>query len=78
MPADRIATIATSDTPPGAHATGGRAAAPDALDRIAALIAAGSLTVPLAGTYPLDRIREAVETQRAGHVHGKLVVLLDR
>ncbi|HEY0117938.1 MAG TPA: NADP-dependent oxidoreductase [Cellulomonas sp.] len=77
VPADRIATIATGEPPAGARATGGRDAAPDASARIAELVASGQLTVPIAATYPVDRVREAVEVQRDGHVHGKLVVTLD-
>lgn len=76
VPAGRIATIAAADPPAGVRATGGRAAAPDALERIAGLVATGRLTVPIEATYPLERVREAVEQQRAGHVHGKLVVTL--
>ncbi len=78
VPAERIATIATGEPPSGTRATGGRDAAPDAPARIAELVASGQLTVPVAASYPLDRIREAVEVQRDGHVHGKLVLLLDR
>lgn len=58
------------------RATGGSEAPPDALDRIAAAIAAGELVVPIAATFPLDRIREAVELQRNGHTHGKIVITL--
>ena len=76
VPAERIATIAAPDPPAGARRTGGREAAPDALDRTAGLIASGRLTVPIEKVYPFDRIGEAVERQRAGHVHGKLVVTL--
>jgi NADPH:quinone reductase-like Zn-dependent oxidoreductase len=75
-PADRIATIASANPPAGVRSTGGRSAAPDALDRVAGLVAAGRLTLPIEDTYPLEHVREAVERQRAGHVHGKLVVTL--
>ena len=74
IPTDRIATIAAADPPQGVHRTGGRDAAPDALERVAGLVASGRLTVPVAATYPIERVAEAVEAQRAGHVHGKLVV----
>lgn len=76
VPAERIATIAAANPPAGVLRTGGGNAAPDALERIAGLVAAGRVTVPIAGTYPIERIGEAVERQRAGHVHGKLVVTL--
>lgn len=78
VPADRIATIAAADRPAGVRATGGREAPEGALARVAALVAAGQVTVPVAATYPVAGIREAVEAQRTGHVHGKIVVLLDR
>jgi NADPH:quinone reductase-like Zn-dependent oxidoreductase len=73
----RVATIASMNPPEGTVGTGGREAAPDALERIAGLIAAGRLTLPIEGTYPIAQVRAAVEAQRAGHVHGKLVVVLD-
>ncbi len=78
MAPDRIATIASADLPAGTRATGGRDASPDALERVAELVASGRVTVPIAGSYPIEHIREAVEVQRAGHVHGKLVVALGR
>jgi len=71
----RIATIAGSP-PDGVRATGGRDATPGALDRIAAEIAAGKLTVPIEATFPIERVRDAVELQRARHTHGKVVVTL--
>jgi len=71
----RIVTIAGSP-PDGARATGGRDATPGALDRIAATIAAGQLTVPIAATFPIEAIRDAVELQRARHANGKVVVTM--
>ena len=77
VPPERISTIAAGPNPPGGvRATGGSEAPPDALDRIAAAIVAGELVVPIAATFPLDRIREAVELQRNGHTHGKIVITL--
>jgi NADPH:quinone reductase-like Zn-dependent oxidoreductase len=77
VPPKRISTIAAGPNPPGGvRATGGSDAPPGALDRIAAAIAAGELVVPIAATFPLDRIRNAVELQRGGHTHGKIVVTL--
>ncbi|MFL6097254.1 MAG: NADP-dependent oxidoreductase [Blastococcus sp.] len=54
--------------------TGGGGQGPR-LAQIAELLAAGGLHVPIAGTYPLDRIGEAYAESRAGHVRGKLVLL---
>jgi NADPH:quinone reductase-like Zn-dependent oxidoreductase len=77
VPPKRISTIAAGPNPPGGvRATGGSDAPRDALDRIAAAIAAGELVVPIAATFPLDQIREAVELQRGGHTHGKIVITL--
>jgi NADPH:quinone reductase-like Zn-dependent oxidoreductase len=77
VPPERISTVAAGSTPPGGvRATGGVDAEQAALDRIAAAIAAGELTVPVAATFPVERIREAVALQAGGHVHGKVVVTL--
>jgi NADPH:quinone reductase-like Zn-dependent oxidoreductase len=74
---DRISTIAAGPNPPGGvRATGGYDAAPDALDRLAGAIAAGELTVHIAATFPVERIRDAVALQAGRHVHGKIVITL--
>jgi NADPH:quinone reductase-like Zn-dependent oxidoreductase len=72
----RIATIAAASPPDGVRATGGRDATPGALERIATAIAAGEFVVPIAATFPIEQTRAAVELQRAGHVHGKVVITL--
>ncbi|ROS44341.1 NADP-dependent oxidoreductase [Amycolatopsis thermoflava] len=76
VPPARISTIAADRQLPGVHATGAFAADPAALERIADLVAAGAVTVPIAESFPLDRIQEAVTLQAGGHVHGKIVVTL--
>ena len=76
VPPGRIATIAAASPPDGVRATGGRDATPGALERIAAVIAAGEFVVPIAATFPIEQIRAAAELQRAGHVHGKVVITL--
>ncbi|MFB9685956.1 NADP-dependent oxidoreductase [Amycolatopsis plumensis] len=77
VPPERIATIAAGPHPPGGvRATGGADAEPGALARIAEAVAAGRLTVPIAAVFPVERIRDAVELQATGHVHGKVVVTL--
>jgi NADPH:quinone reductase-like Zn-dependent oxidoreductase len=58
------------------RATGGIDAEPGALDRIAAAIAAGQITVPIAGVFPIEQLRDAVALQAGRHVHGKIVVTL--
>ena len=32
--------------------------------------------VPIAATFPIERIRDAVELQAGRHVHGKIVITL--
>ncbi len=77
VPPERISAIAAGPNPPGGvRATGGRDATPGALDRIAEAIVAGQLIVPVAATFPVERIRDAVALQSGGHVHGKVVVTL--
>jgi NADPH:quinone reductase-like Zn-dependent oxidoreductase len=76
---ERISTIAAGPThtpPGGVTATGGIDAAPDALDRIADAIRSGRITLPIAATFPIERIRDAVALQAGRHVHGKVVVTL--
>lgn len=77
VPPERISTIAAGPNPPGGvRATSGYDAAPDALERITDAIVAGALTVRVAATFPLERLRDAVALQAARHVHGKVVVTL--
>ncbi|MBE1500419.1 NADPH:quinone reductase-like Zn-dependent oxidoreductase [Amycolatopsis lexingtonensis] len=77
VPPERISTIAAGPTPPGGvRATGGADARPGELARIAAAIAGGELTVPVAAVFPVEKIRDAVELQAGRHVHGKVVVTL--
>lgn len=76
VPGSRIATIAAQNPPHGAVATGGGGARPGALDRIAALVAAGKIVIPIEQTFPLDQITDAVALQRTGHVRGKVVITI--
>lgn len=77
VPPQRISTIAAGPNPPGGvRATGGADAPPDALQRITDGIRTGAITVPIAATFPLTRIRDAVALQADRHVHGKIVITL--
>jgi NADPH:quinone reductase-like Zn-dependent oxidoreductase len=77
VPPERVSTIAAGPNPPGGvHPTGGVDAGPDDLVRITDAIVAGRLTVPIAATFPVERIRDAVTLQAGRHVHGKVVVTL--
>jgi NADPH:quinone reductase-like Zn-dependent oxidoreductase len=46
-----------------------------AFPEFARLAAAGRFTVPVAGTFPLDQWRTALEISQAGHARGKLLLL---
>ncbi|MFI5614455.1 NADP-dependent oxidoreductase [Amycolatopsis sp. NPDC051903] len=77
VPPERISTIAAGPNPPGGvRATGGFDAGPGAMERITDAILAGRLTVPIAATFPIEQIREAVARQAGRHVHGKIVITL--
>lgn len=77
VPPERISTVAAGPNPPGGvRGTGGADAQPDALERITAAILAGDITVPIAATFPIEQIRDAVTLQAGRHVHGKIVITL--
>ncbi|GGV07507.1 zinc-binding dehydrogenase [Kitasatospora aureofaciens] len=74
---ERISVVADGPAPPpGVRKTGALDAGPGALERIADAIRSGEITVPIAATFPVERIREAVPMQAEGHVHGKIVIAL--
>ncbi|MCS0602000.1 NADP-dependent oxidoreductase [Streptomyces sp. LP11] len=74
---DRVTVVADGPAPPpGVHKAGAVDAGPGAMERIAELINSGEITVPIAATYPVERIREAVTTQAERHAHGKIVIAL--
>ena len=52
---------------------------PDArrLTELSRLVNAGEISVGLERVFPLERAPEALEASRAGHVRGKLVLLID-
>jgi NADPH:quinone reductase-like Zn-dependent oxidoreductase len=79
VPKDRIDTIIDW---PAAARTGAKAEGmstvkdPAAvLTELAALIAAGQLTVPIARTYPLDQVQDAFRELAHRHTRGKIVLL---
>ena len=78
---ERVVTIADYA---GAQATGanfsgglGTARAVHALDEIGDLIEAGQFSLPVAREFSLEQIGEAHRLSEAGHVRGKLVLLID-
>ncbi|MFF2472048.1 NADP-dependent oxidoreductase [Streptomyces sp. NPDC058066] len=52
----------------------GSAACTVVLGELARLAARGELEVPIAGTYPLERVRDAFRELERGHTHGKIVL----
>ncbi len=72
----RIAAIAAHELPDGVIATGGRNATAGSLERIAQGLADGSFVLPIAATFPVAQLADAVALQRGGHVRGKVVVTL--
>ncbi|MFG3283189.1 NADP-dependent oxidoreductase [Streptomyces sp. NPDC048111] len=74
---ERISVVADGPAPPsGVRTAGALDASPGSLRRITDAIRAGGITVPIAATFPVERIREAVTTQAERHVHGKIVIAL--
>lgn len=59
----------------GVHAEGSSNASAAILSELASLIADGRLEVPIARTFPLDRVREAYEELGKRHTRGKIVLL---
>ncbi|MEV6769602.1 NADP-dependent oxidoreductase [Nocardia sp. NPDC051030] len=74
VPPARISMIAGQL--PGITTVAGFHAVPGTLEHVAALIAKGTLEVPIAATYPIEKIREAVTLQVSRHGRGKIVVTL--
>jgi NADPH:quinone reductase-like Zn-dependent oxidoreductase len=59
----------------GAQVTSGGGEPTPRLAQVAELLATGKLQMPIAGTYPLERIGAAYAESRGGHVRGKLVLI---
>ena len=73
---DRIETIIAFDKAAelGTKADGSAAASTtDVLTQIADLAATGKIEIPIAASYPLDRVRDAYAQLEQRHTHGKIV-----
>ncbi|GHF81887.1 NADPH:quinone reductase-like Zn-dependent oxidoreductase [Amycolatopsis bartoniae] len=78
VPADRIDTIISFEKAAevGAKAEGSMAAStPEVLTEMADLVASGKVELPIAATYPLDRVADAFAELEQRHTRGKIVLL---
>ena len=75
---DRIETIASFDKAQelGVKSEGsGTASTPEVLTEMADLVASGAVEIPIAATYPLDRVADAFAELEQRHTRGKIVLL---
>jgi len=78
IPRDRIETITSFEKAQelGVKADGsGTASTPEVLTEMADLVASGAIEIPIAGTYPLDRVADAFEELEHRHTRGKIVLI---
>jgi NADPH2:quinone reductase len=78
IPRDRIETIASFEKAQevGAKADGSATAStPEVLADMAGLVAAGAIEIPIAATYPLERVADAFEELEHRHTRGKIVLI---
>jgi NADPH:quinone reductase-like Zn-dependent oxidoreductase len=78
VPGPRINTIAARGhrTDAGIAGVGGAEATLEDLARVADLIAAGEVVLPIDTVYPLEKVTEAYEHLIRGHLRGKIVLAL--
>jgi NADPH:quinone reductase-like Zn-dependent oxidoreductase len=75
---DRIETITARDK---AHELGTKdqgsadASTTDVLSEMADLVASGQIELPIAATYPLEKVRDAFVQLEQRHTHGKIVLI---
>jgi NADPH2:quinone reductase len=75
---DRIETIIAFDAAKeyGTQAAGsGDATTTVVLAEMAELVASGQIELPIAATYPLDKVKEAYDQLERRHTHGKIVLI---
>ena len=78
IPRDRIETIASFEKAQelGVKAEGsGTASTREVLTEMADLAATGAIEIPIAATYPLDRVADAFAELEQRHTRGKIVLL---
>jgi NADPH:quinone reductase-like Zn-dependent oxidoreductase len=75
---DRIETITSFQKAQelGVKSDGsGTASTPEVLTEMADLVASGDVEIPIAATYPLDRVADAFEELEHRHTRGKIVLV---
>ena len=75
---DRIETIASFEKAKelGVKADGSvTASTPEVLTEMADLVASAAIEIPIAGTYPLERVADAFEELEHRHTRGKIVLI---
>jgi NADPH:quinone reductase-like Zn-dependent oxidoreductase len=78
VPRDRIETIASFEKAQelGVKSDGSvTASTPEVLTEMADLVASGAIEIPIAATYPLDRVADAFEELEHRHTRGKIVLV---
>ncbi len=78
IPRDRIETITAFEKAQelGVKADGSvTASTSDVLTEMADLVASGAIEIPVAATYPLDRVADAFEELERRHTRGKIVLI---
>jgi NADPH:quinone reductase-like Zn-dependent oxidoreductase len=78
VPRERIETIIAFDAAKeyGTKSAGsGDASTTEVLAEMAALVASGQIEVPIAATYPLDRVKDAYDELEQRHTRGKIVLI---
>jgi len=75
---DRIETIISREKARqvGAKTEGsGDASTTDVLSEMAELVSSGQIKIPIAATYPLEKVRDAFAELEDRHTHGKIVLI---
>jgi NADPH2:quinone reductase len=75
---DRIETIASFEKAQelGVKSDGSvTASTPEVLTEMAGLVASGAIEIPIAATYPLERVADAFEELERRHTRGKIVLI---
>jgi NADPH:quinone reductase-like Zn-dependent oxidoreductase len=78
VPTDRVETIISREKAQelGTKAEGSAdASTTDVLSQMADLVASGEIEIPIAATYPLEKVRDAFAELEQRHTHGKIVLI---